>query len=116
MLPRAQRLLKFQEVYKDGRAVRGRFLGLRFIRNSGENTRIGFAVARVVRSKVQKNRLKRRLRSICRRHLDELRGETDIVVNIFSAASEASFEELEQDFVRVAKRAGLARNTLQEQT
>lgn len=116
MLPRAQRLLKFQEVYRDGRAARGRYLSLRYIRRPGGNTRIGFAVARSVRSKARKNRLKRQLRSICRGRLDEFRSGLDIVVNIFNAASEASYEELERDLVRVTRQAGLARETLQEQT
>ncbi|MGD0152765.1 MAG: ribonuclease P protein component [Thermacetogeniaceae bacterium] len=114
MLKRAHRLARFQEAYRIGRAVRGRYLAVRFIRKPLGNIRIGFAVAKVVRGKVQKNRLKRRLRSICRRHLDELQKELDIVVNIFSAASEASFEDLEKDFVRVIKRAGLTVDTLQE--
>ncbi len=71
-------------------------------------------MARLVKSKVMKNRLKRRLRSICRRRLVELRDKLDIVVNIFGAATTASFEELEQDFVRVAERAGLFRDLPQE--
>ncbi len=115
MLERAHRLAKFHEVYRVGRVVRGRFLSVRFIRKPIENTRVGFAVARVVRGKVQKNRLKRRLRSVCRQHLDELQKDLDIVVNIFSAASEASFKDLEQDYVRVINRAGLTVVALQEQ-
>jgi ribonuclease P protein component len=109
MLTRQHRLRKFKDIYQDGRKVRGRFMAFQYIKKTDGLTRFGFAVARKVKTKVQKNRLKRQLRSICRAHLEEYRDGLDIVVNVFSVATTISYKELEQDFVLTAGRAGLVR-------
>jgi ribonuclease P protein component len=84
-------------------------MAFQYIKKPDGLTRFGFAVARKVKTKVQKNRLKRQLRSICRTHLEEYRDGLDIVVNVFSVATTVSYKELEQDFVLTAGRAGLVR-------
>ena len=112
MLARAHRLRDFKDVYQEGRTVRGRYLALKFIKKPDGVARFGFAVARKIGHNVKKNRLKRQLRNICRRHLAESRDGLDIVVNIFSVAAEASYEDLERDFVVLARRAGLARQSV----
>lgn len=109
MLTRQHRLRKFKDIYQDGRKVRGRFMAFQYIKKPDGLTRFGFAVARKVKTKVQKNRLKRQLRSICRTHLEEYRDGLDIVVNVFSVATTVPYKELEQDFVLTAGRAGLVR-------
>lgn len=114
MLTRQHRLKKFKDVYQDGRKVRGRYMALKYMKKPDGFTRFGFAVARKVKTRVQKNRLKRQLRSICRTHLEEYRDGLDIVVNVFSIATAVSYNELEQDFVLIARRAGLIRQSVQE--
>jgi ribonuclease P protein component len=114
MLTREHRLKKFKDIYQEGRKVRGRYLALQYMKKPDGFTRFGFAVARKVKTKVQKNRLKRQLRSICRTHLEEYRDGLDIVVNVFSIATTASYNELERDFVLIAGRAGLVRQSVQE--
>jgi ribonuclease P protein component len=96
--------------------VRGRYLAVKFINRPEGVTRFGFAVARKINNKAQKNRLKRRLRSICRSHLKEIRDGADVVVNILSAALDASYVDLEKEFVAVTRRAGLGAEVVQEQT
>jgi ribonuclease P protein component len=114
MLTRQHRLPKFQKIYQDGRKMRGRYMALQYMCQTQGNTRFGFAVARKIKTKVQKNRLKRQLRSICRTHLEECRDGWDVIVNAFSIAEAASYNELEQDFVLIAGRAGLIRQSGQE--
>jgi ribonuclease P protein component len=114
MLTQQHRLRKFQNIYQDGRKVRGRYMALQYVTKPDGFTRIGFAVARKVKTKVQKNRLKRQLRSICRTHLEECRDGLDIVINAFSVAVAVPYNELEQDFVLTAGRAGLIRQSVQE--
>jgi ribonuclease P protein component len=116
MLTREHRLKKFQDIYQDGQKVRGRYLALQYKEKPEGATRFGFAVAKKIRNKAQKNRLKRQLRSICRTHLEENRDRLDIVVNIFNAASGASYQELEQDFILITRRAGLVRQSAQEKS
>jgi len=112
MLTRQHRLRKFKDIYQEGRKVRGRYMAFQYIKNPDLETRFGFAVARKVKTKVQKNRLKRQLRSICRAHLEEYRSGLDIVVNIFTIATTVSYKDLEQDFVLTAGRAGLVRQSV----
>ncbi|MGD0622500.1 MAG: ribonuclease P protein component [Thermacetogeniaceae bacterium] len=115
MLTREHRLKKFQNVYQEGRKVRGRYLALQYIKKPDGVTRFGFAVARKIKTKVEKNRLKRQLRNICRTHMKENKDGLDIVVNIFSVAAEASYGELERDFLMTSRRAGLLRQSAMEQ-
>ncbi len=95
--------------------MRGRYLALQYIKKPDGVTRFGFAVARKIKTKVEKNRLKRQLRHICRTHLEKNRDGLDIVVNIFSVAAEASYEELERDYLVTSRRAGLIRLSALEQ-
>jgi ribonuclease P protein component len=91
-------------------------MAFQYIKNQDGVIRFGFAVARKVKTKVQKNRLKRQLRSICRAHLNEYRDGLDIVVNAFSIAITVPYSELEQDFVLIAGRAGFNRQLKQEKS
>jgi ribonuclease P protein component len=87
---------------------------LRYIKRTDGPTRLGFAVARDIKSKAKKNRLKRRLREICRKHLDRIEDGLDIVVNINSTAVAASYVEIERDFVRITEQAGIGKNIRKE--
>ncbi len=110
MLKEAQRLRsskEFRKVYLEGRGVRGRFLILRFKKGEGKKTRFGLAPARKIKNAVMRNRLKRRMREICRAHQDVIKGNYDIVINISSNATNASYGELVKDFLYVMGRAGL---------
>lgn len=105
----------FKKVYLEGRGVRGRFITLRFKRGRKEITRFGLAPARIIRSAVMRNRLKRRIREICRAYQDDVKHNYDIVINISSAAVNASYRELEKDFLYVMRRAGLLEIKSREQ-
>jgi len=110
MLKEAQRLRSngdFKKVYLQGKGVRGQFLVLRFIKSDRKETRFGLAPARKIKNAVLRNRLKRRMREICRAHQNIIKKNYDIVINISSAAVDAQFEQLESDFLYVMGKAGL---------
>ncbi|NPV29388.1 MAG: ribonuclease P protein component [Firmicutes bacterium] len=113
MLPAERRLRtpgEFQLVYQTGKIVRGKYLTIRYLRRKEDGkTRFGFAPARVG-SAVLRNRLKRRLRELCRKYRDCFRDQYDVVVNIHRAAASAPYEELEADFLKIFSRARLIRN------
>ena len=68
--------------------------------------RAGFVVSKAVGGAVQRNRVKRRLRHLCREELASLPAGSLLVVRALPAAAEASYDELRSDL-----RSGLHRAT-----
>ncbi len=73
----------------------------------GAELRLGITATRRVGGAVVRNRCRRRVRELARRHLDALapRG-ADIVVNVRLGLAQAPWHELEEDFLRCLTAAG----------
>lgn len=69
--------------------------------------RAGFVTSRRLGSAVVRNRLRRRLREIVRRRQQEVRASFWIVVIAKSDAARASYHALEDEWLRLAKRASI---------
>ncbi len=107
--PKSRRLTQpadFERVKKDGRAERGRFLVLNVLSNT-EQFRAGFVTSRAVGGAVARNRVRRRLREIVRKHQHEIRGQRWIVTIARAAAASATFDQLEAEWLRLARRASI---------
>ena len=98
-LPKSARLRRttdYRKVYAEGRR-RNLGLLLGFARAHGERaSRIGITVSRALGGAVERNRLKRRVREVVRRHRAELGPGWDIVLQPRAAAKTAPFRELEE--------------------
>ena len=98
---------EFRRLYAKGKSAASATLVLYCRRNcSGEN-RLGLTVGTKVGKAVRRNLIRRRLREIYRLHETELRRGWDIVAVARTRAAEASYRELEADFLRAAARLGL---------
>jgi ribonuclease P protein component len=97
---------EFDLVRRDGSVRRGKLLilGVLEVENSGPS-RAGFVVSRRVGSAVIRNRVRRRLREIVRRHQHELRLNFWIVLIARRDAANASYRALEDEWLRLARRA-----------
>jgi ribonuclease P protein component len=97
---------EFDLVRRDGSVRRGKLLilGVLEVENSGPS-RAGFVVSRRVGSAVIRNRVRRRLRETVRRHQHELRVNFWIVLIARREAANASYRALEDEWLRLARRA-----------
>ena len=109
--PKSRRLTRateFERVRKDGRMTRGGLISLGVLfTNSGEGMRAGVVTSRKIGGAVTRNRIRRRLREIVRRHQHELVANAWIVIIASPRAAQSSQHALEDEWLRLAKRASI---------
>jgi ribonuclease P protein component len=109
--PEARRLthrMEFERVKKSGRTQRGELLILNALRvEEGGDFRAGFVASRRVGGAVVRNRVRRRLREIVRRHQKEIVAGVWMVMVARPPAAGASYREMEDEWLRLATRASI---------
>jgi ribonuclease P protein component len=107
--PKARRLTRsaeFARVRTEGKALRGSLLVLGLLETGNEEQfRAGFVTSKRVGGAVVRNRVRRRLREIVRRHQHQLRTGIWLVVIARPNAAGATHRALEDEWLRLAKRA-----------
>ena len=107
--PAARRLKlsrEFKRVREEGRTVRGGLLMFGVLAVEAEKKfRVGIVTSRRVGGATFRNRARRRLREIVRRHQHALKGGTWLVVIARPAAAQARSAALEAEWLRLAHRA-----------
>jgi ribonuclease P protein component len=100
--------LEYERVKRNGITQRGKFLMLNAmpIENSGP-WRAGFVTSARLGGAVVRNRVRRRLREIARQHQHELRQDIWFVVIARYQAATASYGALEDEWLRLARRASI---------
>lgn len=109
--PKNQRLTRpfeFESVRKNGRVERGRLVMLGVFK-AAETTgfRAGFVTSRAVGQAVRRNRVRRRLREIVRKHQHEISDGFWLVTIARASAANASYAQLEAEWLRLAGRASI---------
>jgi len=103
---RLRRRADFALVHKKGRSWSHPLLVLRALHNQRETTRFGFIVSRRVGTAVARNRVKRRLREICRR--EPVRPGWDLVLIARAQIAQAPFPELQRAVQELLRRGRLS--------
>lgn len=99
---------EFARVRETGRVYRGDLLTIGMtIDEETSGFRTGFITSRKVGAAVVRNRIRRRLREIVRKHQLELRSGVSIVMIARPAAARSSYGALEHEWLRLAKRASI---------
>jgi ribonuclease P protein component len=119
VLPLSERLTRrrdFSAVYARKKTWAGPLLVLHIRRYSSdskdtETRRFGFSVSKKVGKAHDRNRVKRRLREICRQRGGEFTQGFDAVFVARAASAEAPYGELEAAVLQLLKRAGLIAGT-----
>ena len=109
--PKARRLThrsEYEGVKQNGITQHGKFLLLNVmpVENSGP-WRAGFVTSGRLGGAIVRNRVRRRLREIVRQHQHELRQDFWFVIIARHEAAIASYEALEDEWLRLARRASI---------
>jgi ribonuclease P protein component len=109
--PKARRLTRtteFDRVRREGEVVRGALLTLAVLRGQGETKiRAGVITSRKVGRAVVRNRLRRQIREMVRRHQHEVIDGVWLVTIGSARAARAPFADLEDEWLRLARRASI---------
>ncbi len=97
---------EFQQVFRVGKSIPGREIVLYGLRTKRKRARFGFSISKKVGCAVVRNRIRRRLREICRLHLSDLRVGWDLVMVVRSEAAGRDFQALHTAFQHQAQRLG----------
>lgn len=91
-------------MYRQGTAYRGKLFTVHAFPNELGTPRLGLSVSKKVGNAVTRNTVRRRLREIFHAAASGISEDLDIVVSARPAASEASFEELGEEFDRAIRK------------
>jgi ribonuclease P protein component len=110
--PKSRRLTRdseFRRVRTEGKTVRGNTLTIGFLKDAHSNAsaRAGFITSKRVGNAVVRNRTRRRLREIFRRHQHEIRRGIWIVTIASAQAGQGTFGALEDEWLLLGRRASI---------
>ncbi|PYJ71269.1 MAG: ribonuclease P protein component [Verrucomicrobia bacterium] len=109
--PKARRLThasEYERVKRDGFTRHGKLLTLCVApAENSRPSRAGFITSRRLGKAVARNRVRRRLREIVRRHQHELRAGFWFVLIARTEAATANYRALEHEWLRLARRASI---------
>jgi ribonuclease P protein component len=95
---------EFERVYRKGSVYRGKLFSVHALPNSVGRPRLGLSVSKKVGTAVKRNAVRRRLKEIFRSSSARLPVDLDFVVSARPAAAEASFSELNEEFLYALRR------------
>jgi ribonuclease P protein component len=94
-------------VRNEGRKIRGSLISLGILHVDLAQTRAGFVTSRKIGGAVARNRVRRRLREVVRKHQYQIVDGTWLVVIASPNAARATYQELEAEWLRLAQRASI---------
>ena len=105
---RLARSAEFLRVKTEGSAHRGALVILGVLPvGEAEPFRAGFVTSKRLGNAVVRNRMRRRMREVVRRHQHAVTAGLWIVLIARPGAAKASYEQLEHEWLRLAKRASI---------
>ena len=105
---RLTRRSEYEHVRRGGTTQRGKLLMLNVASvDNSDPSRAGFVTSRRIGGAVVRNRVRRRFREMVRKHQHELRGGFWFVLIAKNEAAIASYRSLEDEWLRLARRASI---------
>ena len=109
-LRRHQRLTspaEFEETYAQGKSGATRTLVMWLRHGPGASLRLGVVASRVIGNAVHRSRATRRLREAWRLNRSRFKGDVDVVLVARRSSLTAPWQDVNEELLRLAKRAGL---------
>lgn len=101
---RLKRPKDFRRTYQKGKFCANPYLVLYYVKNGQDGLRIGFSVSKKVGQAVVRNRVKRRLREICRLHEEIFPKGYDFVFVARAQSKEADYHLIEKNLLNLVGR------------
>lgn len=99
---------EFSRTRQNGKAKGGAYLVVSTLKDAElSHHKAGVITTRKIGNAVTRNRLRRRVHHILAKHLDSIEGNRYIVTILRWRAPDASFEQLEADWLKQARRLGI---------
>lgn len=99
---------EFALARKEGRVAQGKYLRLSAVKGpEGDASRFGIITSRRVGGAVTRNRVRRRLREICRLHRESAAPGWLVVIVAKSQAAETTFEALREEWLLLTRRLSI---------
>lgn len=97
---------QFRQVYDQGQRFHTPFFSIFILERDSNEQRIGITVTRKIGNAVVRNRCKRRLREVLRKHLNDAAGLVgfDLVINARSNLIQAEFQQIMEALGKVIGR------------
>ena len=94
----------FSRILKQGRIFNTAYFRLRSLPNNFPNIRVGIIIsAKVSKSAVERNRLKRQISEIFRLNLDKIKSGNDLVLTMSQNALKKPYNILEEEILRALR-------------
>lgn len=110
MLAQKNRLKKnkdFQLIYQQKKSFIGKYLVLYIRKNNLDDVRIGFTVSKKIGKAVVRNKVKRRLKEICRVNVSRFAPGYDLIFVARGKIKGISYQLVEQEIEKLCLKAGV---------
>ncbi|SRR6056297_2198064 len=97
----------FKRVYKYGKSYADKNLVFFILKNNNKNTRFGITTAKKINKAVTRNKIRRRLKEIVRKNINNIKKGYDVVVMSRVRGKDCSYKDLETSFMNLAKKTDL---------
>lgn len=98
---------EFRKVYSLGRSFADRRIIIYLHKNAKEESRFGFTVSKKVGNAVIRNKVRRKLKEICRLNRSKIKKGFDVIVIARPAAAGEKYLDFEKSFIWLIKKSGL---------
>ena len=97
---------QFKRVYNQGKSVANNLVVLYVLKKSNDQQRrVGFSVSKKIGKAVVRNKVKRRLKEVYRRHKNRLISGIDLVVIARQGIDQATYEEIKESLLGIYNKA-----------
>ncbi len=103
---RLRKNMEFKRVYSGGKSYWNRNLVLYVRKNGLENSRIGITITKKIGNAVVRNRIRRRIKEICRLKLGNMKKGYDLIIIPKKNVIDISYADLESAMIHIM---GIAR-------